>query len=261
MSDTAGWEIEIEAQIGALPLRIELHTSRVPVALVGPNGAGKTTLLRILAGAVRPQSGRIALAGRVLYDSRRGIDVPIESRRLGYVPQGYGLFDHMSALDNVAFGIAAPTRAERRERALQLLERLHVGALAERRPAALSGGEKQRVALARALAVEPAALLLDEPLAALDVAARRGTRAFLTEHLKTSAVPGLVVTHDARDVRALDAEVAVLEGGRILQRGGADELAAAPASAFVAELFEATADLAGDRAANPAADRAADHQA
>jgi molybdate transport system ATP-binding protein len=240
-TDTRGWEIDVHLEVGPVQLHVELTTDHPIVAIVGPNGAGKTTLLRAIAGAVRPHAGRIALRGRVLHDSAAGIDVPIEARHLGYVPQGYGLFSHLDAADNVAFGLRvrdpSMPRIERRTRARELLARVGADAIAERRPVRLSGGERQRVALARALAIDPAGLLLDEPLAALDVAARRTMRVFLAERLHEGGLPALVVTHDPRDARALDAEVVVLEAGRIVQRGRPDTLAAEPATAFVDELF------------------------
>ncbi|MEM7155962.1 MAG: ABC transporter ATP-binding protein [Myxococcota bacterium] len=239
----ATWTAELRAQVGALSLDVSLDGDAGTAVLVGPNGAGKTTLLRILAGATTPGAGRIEVAGRVLYDTQAGIDLAPERRRVGYVPQGYGLFAHLSALDNVAFGLAhgprrLGTRAHRRDRAMQMLEELDCARLASSHPVALSGGERQRVALARALVVEPELLLLDEPLSALDVASRRATRAFLVEHLRARGKPALVVTHDVRDLRALGASVFVLEGGRIVQRGTAEELSADPKSEFVSELLD-----------------------
>lgn len=236
------WLLRVQAKIGGLELEVELDGEREPLMLVGPNGAGKTTLLRIVAGAHRPSAGRIQVGERVLFDAAAGIDLPPEARRVGYVPQGYGLFPHLSAVDNVSFGLASrehfqPARA-RREKALAWLAELGASELAERLPSELSGGEKQRVALARALILEPDVLLLDEPLAALDAASRRSTRAFLAGHLQKRARPALVVSHDLRDVLALGGQVAVLEDGRVVQRGSAQELARRPDTAFVAELFE-----------------------
>jgi ABC-type sulfate/molybdate transport systems ATPase subunit len=169
----------------------------------------------------------------------------MEERRVGYVPQGYGLFPHLSVLENVAFGLSVgPARfpkEARREKALSMLGELGCRSLAERRVGGLSGGEQQQVALARALAPSPSLLLLDEPLAALDRATRRSVRGFLAEHLKARACPTLLVTHEARDVEALGAEdlgaeVCVLEGGRIVQRGPLEALREEPASDFVSEF-------------------------
>ena len=237
------WQVRAKLQLGALDLDVDLEGDRTPVALIGPNGSGKTTLLRTIAGAHRPAAGLIQLGERVLFDADRGIDLPPERRRVGYVPQGFGLFPHLSALDNVAFAWSARRpridRRARRDAALALLARLGCEALANRTPSALSGGERQRVALARALMIEPWILLLDEPLSALDATARRSLRGYLAERLARQDCPSVVITHDARDVRALGARVVVLERGRVVQRGRPDELTARPATAFVAEFFDA----------------------
>lgn len=233
------FRIAMRARLGALDVDVEIEGDRAPVALVGPNGAGKSTVLRWIAGAPIEAAGEIRVGGELLFDSRSGTCVPPERRRVGYVPQGFGLFPHLGVLDNVAFGpaCAGRPRSERRRAARELLERLGCADLGERSPAALSGGERQKVALARALALEPRILLLDEPMASLDAAARRRMRFFLREQLRERAIPAIVVTHDARDVVAIADTVHVMEGGRIVQRGTAGELAARPASDFVAELF------------------------
>jgi ABC-type sulfate/molybdate transport systems ATPase subunit len=158
------------------------------------------------------------------------------------VPQSYALFPHLSAVDNVSFGLASRAHSQpahaRREQARRWLAELGSAGLAQGVPRELSGGEQQRVALARALIVEPDVLLLDEPLAALDTTSRRTMRAFLAGHLQKRARPALVVSHDVKDVLALGGQVAVLENGRVVQRGSAQELARHPNTAFVAELFE-----------------------
>ena len=225
--------------IGALPLEFELEVARGTLAVVGPNGAGKTSLLLMLLGALGAASGRIELGGRLLFDSEAGIDVPLEERRLGYVPQEYALFPHLSVRDNLRFALRSSglSGAELEDRARESLADLKLEAFAERRVTALSGGEQQRVALARALSVRPHALLLDEPLAAFDIAARRETRAFLAEYLQRLDLPTLVVTHDAGDARALGQQIAVLEAGRIVQCGSWAELDARPASRFVREFL------------------------
>ena len=235
------WLVRVCATLGPLELDVDLCGDARPVALVGPNGAGKTTLLRLIAGAYRPQAGRIEVGGRVLFDAAAAVDLPPERRAVGYVPQGYGLFPHLGVADNVAFGLRARGhsggRRAARLAAEQMLDELGCASLAGRRPTELSGGEQQRVALARALVVDPAILLLDEPLAALDASARRQLRRFLADHLRRRARPSIVVTHDARDVLALEAEACVLDAGRVVQRGTADQLRRAPANDFVAELF------------------------
>ena len=234
------WRAAVTVSVGRLTLEVELEGDTSPVALIGPNGSGKTTLLRTIAGAHTPVSGIIRLGERTLYDSAGGIDLPPEERRIGYVPQGYGLFPHLRVIDNVAFGWRSGAGRGRdlgRAAAVTLLERLGCPHLAHRWPGSLSGGEQQRVALARALMIDPRILLLDEPLAAMDATARRSLRSYLAAHLSERSAPALVVTQDARDVTALGAFVFALEGGRIVQRGYAPELAANPASEFVAEFF------------------------
>jgi len=230
---------DVAGAVGSFDIEARLETGEQPLVLVGPNGAGKTTLLLMLLGAIRPRRGRIALDGDVVFDSTQAIDVPTEDRGLGYVPQDYGLFPHMNVLANVTFAVACRSRvpaAQRRGRALELLGELEVAHLASRLPSSLSGGERQRVALARAMASEPRALLLDEPLAALDAAVRRQLREFLPSRLASLRLPAIVVTHDPADAAAFGDDIAVMEAGRVVQRGTFVELRARPASAFVAEL-------------------------
>ena len=236
------WRVQVRMRLGVLELDVDLEGGDEPVALIGPNGSGKTTLLRTIAGAHRADAGRIRIGEEDVFDGATGLDLPPEARRVGYVPQGYGLFPHLSVAENVAFGSIARSprqgREARRARAGELLQRVGCVHLIDRRPAGLSGGEQQRVALARALAVEPNMLLLDEPLAALDAQARRAVRNYLAEHLSQRSGPALVVSHDLRDVRALGGPVCVIEDGRIVQRGLPDELAARPATDFVEAFFE-----------------------
>jgi ABC-type Fe3+/spermidine/putrescine transport system ATPase subunit len=231
------WSVSLRARRGSFTLDISLDGDHRPVALVGPNGSGKSSLLRVIAGAVPASAGRIEVNGRTLYDAEQGIDRPPEERGVGYVPQGFGLFPHLCVVENVAFGLGEGAREARRREALRMLEELGCADLAERMPARLSGGEKQRVALARALVVNPRLLLLDEPLAAMDISARRTMRSFLAGHLRSGERPAIVVTHDPRDVLALGAEAVVIEGGHVVQRGTPEELSASPATEFVEEFF------------------------
>jgi ABC-type sulfate/molybdate transport systems ATPase subunit len=234
------WRVAVAARLGAFELDVEVAGDDTPTAIVGPNGAGKTTLLRLIAGAYRPHHGSIVVGQRVLFDSDREIDRPIEDRKLGYVPQGYGLFPHLRVIDNVAFGLsrsgAKGSRALRRRAASEVLDALGCTDLGDRFPSQLSGGEQQRVALARALVTDPDLLLLDEPLAAIDAGARRSLRGVLAARLRSRGRPTIVVTHDIRDVIALGANVYALERGRIVQHGTVAELRAAAATDFVAEF-------------------------
>jgi len=228
--------IDLRGRIGSLELDVRFETSAAITAVIGPNGAGKTTLLRMLAGAPIAVEGTASVQGGTLIDTARNVCLPPDARRLGYLPQGLALFPHLSALQNVAFGCAGDG-AQREHRARELLQSAGAAHLADRLPKQLSGGEAQRVALARALAPEPRALLLDEPLAALDVSHRRSMRSFLGALLEDSGRPALLVTHDARDVLALAQQVVVLERGKVVQQGTVEELSAAPATELVAELL------------------------
>ncbi|HEX3763023.1 MAG TPA: ATP-binding cassette domain-containing protein [Kofleriaceae bacterium] len=228
----------IALRAGALDLQVELEVDERGLVIVGPNGAGKTSVLLTMVGARRPSRGRIAIAGDVVFDSAGGIDQPTEDRGLAYLPQSYALFPHLTAAENVAFGLRGP-RAERIHKARALLGRLGVSSVADRHPGALSGGEQQRVALARAMAPAPRALLLDEPLAALDVESRHSVRTFLVGELRAQQRPFIVILHDRDDVRAFAAPIAVIERGRVVQRGELTALETSPASAFVARLLGA----------------------
>jgi len=237
-------QVRVAALVGALHLDVALEEVTGTLVLVGPNGAGKSSLLSLLLGALPAREGRVSVGDHMLLDTPAGVDVPIERRRLGYLPQDYALFPHMSVRENVDFALASAdpggARGERRRRVGELLDELGLAAHADRRPGTLSGGEKQRVALARALSVAPRALLLDEPLAALDVLSRAEVRTFLARYLEELALPTIVVTHDPADARSLGRRIAVLEDGKITQTGTWEELAAHPGSGFV-ERFVAAA--------------------
>ncbi|HUF89927.1 MAG TPA: ABC transporter ATP-binding protein [Gemmatimonadota bacterium] len=206
--------------------------------MLGPNGAGKSTLVAALAGLAPLDAGRVAVGGRVWEDVVAGVRLAPGERRIGVAFQDARLFPALSALDNAAYGPRARgvSRAESRRRARAWLERLGALHLAERRPAALSGGEAQRVALARALAADPEVLLLDEPLSAQDAAARSAARRALAGALAGFGGVALVVTHDPIEALTLADRVVVLEGGRIVQAGDAESLRRRPATAWVAEL-------------------------
>jgi molybdate transport system ATP-binding protein len=209
------------------------------VALVGPNGAGKTTLLRALAGLETPVAGRVLLDARVLDDVSAGVHLPPQQRGVAVMFQDVRLFPQLDARDNVAFGPRSRGVSRPGSRALaeRLLAEVGVAELARRRPGELSGGQAQRVGLARALAVEPDLLLLDEPLAAVDVAARDGLRELLRERLAVLERPALIVTHDPADALALAGRVVVLDGGRVVQDAPAAEVRARPGSAWVARML------------------------
>jgi ABC-type sulfate/molybdate transport systems ATPase subunit len=237
------WTVELRAKLGEFGLDVSLESEAPTLALVGPNGSGKSSIVRMIAGALSPVAGELQVAGEVLFSSRAGLNVAMERRRLGYMPQGFSLFPHLNVLDNVAYGLrekpSGLSRREAREFAKQALRRVDSEGLAARAPETLSGGEQQRVALARALAVSPRALLLDEPLSALDMTARHSVRQTLARHLASTGLPTMMVTHDVRDVAALGAECWVLENGRVVQKGSLGELRARPSNAFVEDFLAA----------------------
>jgi molybdate transport system ATP-binding protein len=227
---------DVEATAGAFRLRaaVEVERGRTLV-LFGASGAGKSLLLRTIAG-IHPAQGRISLDGEALLDSARGLEVPPQRRRLGYVPQSYALFPHLTVAENVAFGLRGRPQRERRRRVDELLDQLELDGMAGRRPAQLSGGQQQRVALARALATDPAALLLDEPFAALDAPLRRVLRRELQTLRHRFGFAVLLVTHDLGDACALGDRIAVVAGGEIVQVGAPEEVLTRPATPLVARL-------------------------
>jgi molybdate transport system ATP-binding protein len=243
--------VEARTRLGGLDLEVALEVRAGEcLALAGPSGAGKTSILRVASGLLRPETGRVRCGGETWLDTERGIDVPPERRRCGYVFQEYALFPHLTAWQNVAYPLRRMSRRERRRRAQELLERFGVGRLAVARPRTLSGGERQRVAVARALARRPDVLLLDEPLSALDPRTRAGAARELEAALREVEVPALLVTHDFAEAAQLGDRVGVVDAGRVVQEGTPTELAAAPRSAFVAD-FTGAVVMTGTAHAGP----------
>ncbi len=231
---------DVALRLGPLDLQVRLDASQADIlALVGPNGAGKTTLLRALAGLVPLERGQVVLDGTVLEDTEAGVRLPPNRRPVSMLFQDYLLFPHLSALDNVAYGLRSrgTGRAEARRLARQWLERVDVADLGGRRPGALSGGQAQRVALARALVTGPALLLLDEPLAAIDAGAKAQLRRQLRAELADSPCVRIIVTHDPIDAMAIGDRLVVLEGGRVTQQGPVSEVTTRPRSPWVADLM------------------------
>jgi molybdate transport system ATP-binding protein len=208
------------------------------LALLGPNGSGKSTTLRALVGLLPLSGGRIVLDGTVLEDPAQRVKIPPEQRPISLMFQDYLLFPHLSALENVAFGLRATGTDKKaaRDKASQTMARLGLDGLAEARPGSMSGGQQQRVAMARALVTDPKLLLLDEPLAALDVSTKTDLRRLLREVLRQSEAANVLVTHDLLDAVALGDRMVVIENGAIVQTGTPAEVTARPRSRYVADL-------------------------
>jgi molybdate transport system ATP-binding protein len=227
-------------------LQVDLAAPPGITILFGPSGAGKTTLLECIAGLMRPAAGRIAAGERVLFDAMQKIDVPVRRRRVGYVFQTLALFPHLSAAQNVTYGLSHLGAGERREQALAILDSFHIAHLAGRKPGEISGGERQRVALARSLVTDPCALLLDEPLAALDPATKSRIIGDLRAWNRAHGIPVLYVTHSREEVFALGERVIALEHGKILAQGTPQQVLQAPRHELLAQLagFENIFDAA-----------------
>ena len=230
----------VSRRIGPLALDATLEVERgMVLALVGESGSGETTLLRLIAGLEQPDAGRVEVDGEVWADTAVGMHVPVERRPLGWVAQDYAVFPHLSALENIAFGLRASGVAARgaRSQAAAALARVGLGDAAARRPAHLSGGEQQRVALARALVLRPRLLLLDEPFGALDPSTRQAMRRLLRALVAEDQVTTVCVTHSPLEALAIGERIAVLERGRIIQEGTAAELLRRPRSPVVARFL------------------------
>jgi molybdate transport system ATP-binding protein len=206
------------------------------LVLFGPSGAGKTTTLRAIAGLIRPEEGKVELGGRLVYDSAAGITVPVHGRQVGYLTQQYNLFPHLNVAQNIAYGLSKRRQPDARAAVEQLVRRLRLDGLEDRRTWQLSGGQQQRVALARALATSPRMLLLDEPFASLDAELRRVLRGELRAMLVESPIPVLLVTHDREEALALGDAVHVIDDGRIVDRGEPLRVLGQPGRGRVARL-------------------------
>jgi molybdate transport system ATP-binding protein len=231
------FSVEITKRLPEFTLDVAWSAGDGVAVLFGPSGAGKTLTLQCLAGLIRPDAGRIVVDDRVLFDSAAGVDLPPQHRRVGYVFQGYALFPHLTVGQNMAFGLRDRPRAERQARAAEVMERLGLGGLDHRRPGELSGGQRQRVALGRALAIDPALLLLDEPLSALDAPLRRSLRDELRAILSGWGTAAVLVTHDFTEAYQLADRIVIYEGGQVIQSAPRAELLWQPASEAVARIM------------------------
>jgi molybdate transport system ATP-binding protein len=221
---------------GAFTLDVDLAVAAGFTILFGASGAGKTTLLDCIAGLQTPDEGAIALGGIVLFDSRSRVNIPTRRRSVAYLLQSLALFPHMTVEQNVQYGLASLDQQDRNVRSGEVLESFRIAALVKRRPSEISAGERQRVALARALVTRPRALLLDEPLTALDAVTKARILDDLRAWNREQQIPILYVTHDREEVFALGENAIVLEQGRILARGSPHQVLTRPQSETVAQL-------------------------
>ncbi len=220
-------EISVQKKLRDFDLEVSLKVEEGEILmLVGENGCGKSTLLNMVAGLLTPDAGEITLAGEPLFDSNLRINLPPENRTIGYVFQSYALFPHLTVYENVAFGLRARHLSRRKieERVKDQLEVVGLWDVRDARAVKISGGQKQRTALARALAIEPRILLLDEPLAALDIRRQAEMRKELRKLIRDFGVPSIVVTHDLRDVVSIGDKVSLLEAGKVIHSGPAEEV-------------------------------------
>jgi molybdate transport system ATP-binding protein len=229
--------VEIKKALPGFTLDVAWHAGDGVAVLFGPSGAGKTLTLQCLAGLLRPDAGRIVVDDRVLFDSAGGVDLPPQARKVGYVFQGYALFPHLTVAENVGFGLRDRARTARAGRVAEVLERLGLRGLEARYPRELSGGQRQRVALGRALAIDPALLLLDEPLSALDAPLRRALRDELREILSGWGTAAVLVTHDFTEAYRLADRIVVYDNGGVIQAAPRAELLWQPASEVVAQIM------------------------
>jgi molybdate transport system permease protein len=228
--------VQVTKRLPNFALDVSFAAGDAPLGILGPSGAGKTMLLRCIAGLEQPDRGRIDLNGRVLLDTEAGIRVPARKRRVGMLFQHYALFPNRTVAENIAFGLRDLPREEQAQRLAVLVERTHARGLEQRYPRELSGGEQQRVALARALSIEPEALLLDEPLSALDTHLRTQVETELQETFAAFRRPALLVTHNIEEAYKLGEQLLVLVRGRVAAFGAKEEIFRHPPSLEVAQL-------------------------
>ena len=236
VADRGSLQAEVERRLEGFTLNVGIQTSAGAVGLLGPSGSGKSMTLRMIAGVSTPDRGRITLNGRVLFDSATRTNLAPAQRKIGMVFQDYALFPHLTVAENVGFGLAALPAAERRARVKQQLASVNILELADRFPKEISGGQRQRVAIARCMALQPDALLLDEPFAALDPHLRRRTEEQLRETLAGFHGPIVFVTHDMEEAFRFCTDLLVLNHGCIIARGPRQELFERPRTVAAARL-------------------------
>lgn len=233
-TDAPVLDLDVRLPLHGFTLAPVLRTHSPRIALFGASGSGKSLTLEVIAGLVRPRAGYVRLGGEALFEADTRVNLPPQQRRVGYVPQRFHLFPHMSVAANVAYALRSGRRE--RGRVAELLDVVGLAGVADRLPGQVSGGQQQRVAFARALAAEPRLLLLDEPFASLDDIVRSRLRRYLAELLRRIGTPTLLVSHNLVEATMLADTVAVMQGGRIVQVGSGDDVMLRPADTYVAEL-------------------------
>lgn len=228
--------IQIEKRLAEFTLDVSFTAGQEPLSILGPSGAGKTMLLRCIAGLEQADRGRLTLNDHVLFDSEQRIRVPARERRIGMLFQHYALFPDRTVAENVGFGLPQLSASERNARVSSLIARTHLSGMEQRYPRDLSGGEQQRAALARALAIEPEAILLDEPLSALDTHLRSQMEAQLQETFAAFRRPALLVTHNIEEAYRMSKELLVLSRGRVVASGPKEAILQRPPTLEVARL-------------------------
>lgn len=217
MTGSVRLEVTLKKELPGFDLDVSWSIGDELAVLFGYSGSGKSLSLRMIAGLIKPDSGRIALNGRVAFDSQAGVFTPPQDRELGFVFQNLALFPHMTVLQNIAWGLKGLDKKTQQRRAEEFLVRFHLQDLAKRMPRQISGGQQQRVALARALARRPQALLLDEPFSALDLPLKMELWDLIREIRGTLRIPVVVVTHDPIDARTIADHLIVYQAGRVLR--------------------------------------------
>lgn len=238
-------DVRISHRLPGFELDVGFQADKEITVLFGPSGSGKSLTLQCIAGIVRPEAGRIAARGRILFDSEARVSLPARERRVGYVPQNYALFPHLTVEENIAYGLRGLSTEERTARVQEMASLTALGGLESRRPRELSGGQQQRVALARALAFRPDVLLLDEPFSSVDAGIRGELREELLALQRRAAVTTLVVTHDLEDAFLLGQRMAVIDDGHVLQEGPREDVFYRPRSRRVAEFVRTRNVLRG----------------
>lgn len=237
-TNNQGLIVELQKTFSSFTLKANFTANQKPLGILGSSGSGKSMTLRCIAGLETPTQGHIILNGRVLFDSKQGINIPTRERRIGFVFQNYALFPHMRVAHNIAFGMPVLSKIERKQRVSHYIELMQLQGLERRYPHELSGGQQQRVALARALAIAPEALLLDEPLSALDQYLRNQIEKLLIEVFSTYQGVTLFVTHNLEEAYRVCDNLLVLSQGKVIANGRKEDIFERPPTFTVAQLTE-----------------------